>query len=124
MKQGLEDQVYYKFLKYYYKLAKESRTDSKEKSKNIWIVKPGENSNRGSGIKVCLNLEEIKAILKKKELYSDGSYRTWIVQSYIEKPLLYHRRKFDIRHYMMISCVNGIVKGYWYKEGYCRTTSS
>lgn len=36
------------------------------KSKNIWIVKPGQNSNRGNGIKVCLNIEEIKAILKKK----------------------------------------------------------
>lgn len=33
-------------------------------------------------------------------------------------------RKFDLRHYMMISCVNGIVKGYWYKEGYVRTTST
>ena len=25
---------------------------------------------------------------------------------------------------MMMSCVNGIVKGYWYKEGYVRTTSA
>jgi len=25
---------------------------------------------------------------------------------------------------MMISCINGIVKGYWYKEGYVRTTST
>jgi tubulin---tyrosine ligase len=24
----------------------------------------------------------------------------------------------------MMSCVNGIVKGYWYKLGYVRTTSS
>lgn len=25
---------------------------------------------------------------------------------------------------MMISCVNGIMKGYWYEDGYVRTTSS
>jgi tubulin monoglycylase TTLL3/8 len=24
----------------------------------------------------------------------------------------------------MITCVNGIIKGYWYQEGYVRTTSS
>lgn len=27
--------------------------------KNIWIMKPGENSNRGTGIVVCKNLREI-----------------------------------------------------------------
>jgi hypothetical protein len=32
---------------------------------------------------MCLSLEEIKAILKKKEKYQDGSYRTFIVQAYI-----------------------------------------
>lgn len=25
---------------------------------------------------------------------------------------------------MMITCVNGILKGYWYREGYVRTSSS
>jgi len=25
---------------------------------------------------------------------------------------------------MMITCVNGLIKGYWYKDGYVRTTSS
>lgn len=24
----------------------------------------------------------------------------------------------------MITCVNGLIKGYWYKDGYVRTTSS
>ena len=57
IKEGLEDPVYYKFLKYYYKRAKDIRAAEGKKEKNIWIVKPGENSNRGSGIKVCLTLE-------------------------------------------------------------------
>ena len=73
---------------------------------------------------MCLTLDQIKAILKKRERYGDGSYRTFIVQAYIERPLLYFKRKFDIRHYIMMSCVNGIIKGYWYKLGYVRTTSS
>lgn len=45
------------------------------------------------------------------------------MQKYLERPLLYHRRKFDIRHYMMVSCINGSFKGYWYEDGYIRTTS-
>ena len=43
---------------------------------------------------------------------------------YLEKPLLYQKRKFDLRHYMMVTCVNGVLKGYWYRDGYVRTTSS
>ncbi len=38
--------------------------------------------------------------------------------------MLYYKRKFDIRHYMLITCVNGIFKAYWYEEGYIRTSSS
>jgi hypothetical protein len=32
---------------------------------------------------MCLTLDQIKAILKKREKYGDGSYRTFIVQAYI-----------------------------------------
>lgn len=42
----------------------------------------------------------------------------------MEKPLLYQGRKFDIRHYMLISCIAGSMKAYWYQEGYVRTSSS
>lgn len=50
--------------------------------------------------------------------------KTYILQKYIERPLLYKRRKFDLRHFVLLTCSNGIMKGYWYKEGYVRTTSS
>ena len=36
------------------------------KIRNIWIIKPGEYTNRGYGIRVCLSLDEIKKILKQK----------------------------------------------------------
>jgi tubulin--tyrosine ligase len=115
-------------LRYYHKRNKEIGVHNqgklqKLKEYNSWIVKPGENSNRGNGIKMCLTLEEIKNVLKQRERYYDGTYRTHIVQAYIERPLLYHKRKFDLRHYVMITCINGILKGYWYKEGYVRTTA-
>lgn len=31
--------------------------------RNIWIVKPGENTNRGVGITVLKDLDEIKALI-------------------------------------------------------------
>jgi len=31
--------------------------------KQIWIVKPGENTNRGCGIQVCRELAQIKDII-------------------------------------------------------------
>lgn len=70
-----------------------------------------------------MNLQEIKSILKRRERHDNGNLKTYIIQSYIEKPFLYQRRKFDIRHYMMITSINGVIKGYWYELGYIRTTS-
>ena len=90
----------------------------------MWILKPGEFSNRGNGITVCHFLDEINLRLKSKERSSDGALRTFIIQKYIEKPLLYKSRKFDIRHFMLVTCFNGVFKAYWFPEGYVRTSSS
>lgn len=90
----------------------------------MWIIKPGEFSNRGNGISVCYSLDDVLLRLKSKEKSSDGNPRTFILQKYIEKPLLYKSRKFDIRHYMLLTCFNGVTKAYWYPEGYIRTASS
>jgi hypothetical protein len=48
--------------------------------------------------------------------------RPLIVQEYI-RPFLYQGRKFDIRHYMLVTSHNGLIRGYWYREGYIRTSS-
>ena len=56
---GLEDTEYLRFLQEFYRR-------SKVDSRNIWIVKPGEISNQGSGITVCHSLQEIKNIIKNK----------------------------------------------------------
>lgn len=87
----------------------------------VWIVKPGENSNRGKGIRLC-SFSSISRLLKKAK-HENGQAVTYIVQSYINRPFLYNNRKFDIRHFMMLTSVNGVVKAYWYKEGYIRTSS-
>ncbi len=60
--------------------------------------------------------------MKYKKFHKNGELKTYIVQKYL-KPFLYNSRKFDIRHYLLITSVNGIIKGYWYKSGYIRTSS-
>lgn len=41
----------------------------------------------------------------------------------MENPYLYNKRKFDIRTYLLVTTVNGIIKAYFFNEGYIRTTS-
>lgn len=48
---------------------------------------------------------------------------TFVVQQYLGDLLLYQRRKFDIRTYCLLTRVGGVLKGYWYQEGYIRTSS-
>ena len=37
--------------------------------------------------------------------------------------MLYDKRKFDIRCYLLMTSVNGLLKAYWYSDGYVRTSS-
>jgi len=48
-----------------------------QKDANIWIIKPGENSNRGTGIQVASNLNEITNMIQ--QLSSKNGNRTSIV---------------------------------------------
>jgi len=53
---------------------------------------------------------------------SNGKKRSHIIQKYLI-PYLYNKRKFDIRSYILVTSMNGILKCYWYEEGYIRTAS-
>jgi len=105
VKEGLQDAQFLKFQAFFN--GEESLEESydetiKSLGKQIWIVKPGENTNRGCGIQVCKELQQIKDIVK-----NCGQSRSYIIQKYIEKPLLYKGRKFDIRCYTLMTCVQG-----------------
>lgn len=79
---------------------------------NTWIIKPGENSNRGVGITVVKTIREVQSIIGRPTR-KDGD-RTFIIQKYIDYPLLVHKRKFDFRCYGLLSSINGSLKGYCY----------
>jgi hypothetical protein len=40
--------------------------------RNIWIVKPGENTNRGTGIDVCSDLNEIRHLVMQSGAGANG----------------------------------------------------
>jgi len=93
-----------------------SDSSEAEENKQYWIIKPGENTNRGKGIKVWDSIQQLKKYMK-------GSTRSWfIIQRYISNPMLIDRRKFDIRWFGLFTCINGVKKAYFYQGGYLRTS--
>mmetsp|Transcript_33812 Transcript_33812/g.32897 ORF Transcript_33812/g.32897 Transcript_33812/m.32897 type:complete len:98 (-) Transcript_33812:578-871(-) len=80
IKEGLSDPEFYKFKNFYFneeqeikaqKVMKTQKPEEQEmgvvpsNKKNIWIIKPGENSNRGNGIIVAKEFEEIKKLVEE-----------------------------------------------------------
>lgn len=81
-------------------------------SKNLWIVKPG-GSSRGRGIAVKSDYGAILDYIKNTK------GRHWVVQKYIENPLIIESRKFDIRQWVLIEKWNPLTV--WiYDESYIR----
>lgn len=82
---------------------------------NLWVVKPAALSC-GAGIYVTSDLEEI----------IDYSYRedqNYVVQKYIERPLLVHGTKFDIRQYFVISIDDTHFRGWYHPLCYIKLAS-
>ena len=80
----------------------------------LYIVKPT-NSSCGKGIVVTKGLVSTLNCLKKRNF-------DCIVQKYIEKPFLIHKRKFDIRVWVCITNLEPLVM-WQFSEGYLRFTS-
>lgn len=82
--------------------------------KTVWILKPS-SLNRGRGIEVFNSLEKFDEICSS---FDDSI--NFVVQQYIENPLLFNKRKFDIRMWVLINHDNSV---YVFKQGYIRTSS-
>jgi len=67
---------------------------------------------------VFSDIEEIREYTAGSEKWSN-----WVVQKYIEKPMLIMNRKFDIRIFGLITTIHGVMKAYFFKHCYVRTNS-
>ena len=72
--------------------------------------------NQGKGIEIFRNIRDIQQFIFSKP----QSNSLWVVQKYVEKPMLYLGRKFDLRIWVLFTCKNDL---YVYKKGYMRTSS-
>ena len=89
--------------------------------KNMWLIKPAA-ANRGIGIEIFSKISEVKQFLREKERWKEH----WIIQKYIERPLLLEKRKFDIRAWMLLTTAKDgtkAVEAYIYDEWYVRLSS-
>ena len=80
--------------------------------RNIWIMKPS-NLSRGRGV-TCVD-----SLLPIEQSLSATNDSGLIVQKYIENPLIINQRKFDIRQWVLVTCLNPLTIWMW-KEPYLR----
>mmetsp|Transcript_6662 Transcript_6662/g.11767 ORF Transcript_6662/g.11767 Transcript_6662/m.11767 type:complete len:805 (+) Transcript_6662:5468-7882(+) len=79
--------------------------------KSAWITKPTSLS-KGRGISCHESLESIKEVLKHR----DGM---WVIQKYIENPLILIKKKFDIRQWALVTDLNPLTV-WFYERCYLR----
>lgn len=93
----------------------------KLRGETMWIAKPAK-LNRGRGIQVFNSAKQVEKFLSSRSWKNP-----WVVQKYIENPLLLAGRKFDIRQLVLVTpsqSSGGIAQRvYMYRDSYVRTSS-
>ncbi|XP_065186459.1 protein polyglycylase TTLL10-like [Sycon ciliatum] len=89
-----------------------------------WILKPS-NSYGGAGIEVLhgrSGIEKMKERFTPCQRWHSGLKpdNRYIVQQYLERPLLLHGKKFDIRMYMLLASTQPSLV--FYRQGYVRAS--
>jgi hypothetical protein len=88
---------------------------------NLWLLKPS-NGSGGDGIVISSDIHELERAINTAKV----STQSFIFQKYLETPLLFHGRKFDLRVWAVLADDPKSPLGlrvYAYREGYARTSS-
>ncbi|XP_077432304.1 protein polyglycylase TTLL10 [Vanacampus margaritifer] len=97
-------------------------------STQMWICKPT-GLNQGRGIFLLKSMEDVAALKLKLQHMDDLRTNTktlhrrpqaYIVQHYIQRPLLLRGKKFDVRSYLLIACTSPYMV--FFRHGYVRLT--
>ena len=80
---------------------------------NVWLIKPN-NQSDGKGIQIFKNLRDIENFIGSRP-----NKTVWLIQKYIEFPLIYNERKFDLRIWTLITDKNEV---YIYKNSFIKTS--
>ncbi|KAJ8683626.1 hypothetical protein QAD02_019418 [Eretmocerus hayati] len=87
-------------------------------TQNVWILKPG-NKSRGRGIVLLNKLDDIIARVSPSNKSTDTRF---VIQKYIERPLLIYDTKFDIRQWFIVTNAQPLTL-WMYKQSYLRFCS-
>lgn len=90
-----------------------------KKMGGVWIMKPVGKS-QGKGIFLVDKLSQTAQWRNDNRFNPDAPQaESYVVQQYIDKPLLIGGRKFDIRLYVLVTSFNPLVV-YMYRDGFAR----
>ena len=77
----------------------------------LWIIKP-ENDSFRNGVKIINSYNQLESWINKYK------YKNWIIQNFIDNPLLYNNHKFHLRIYAIIINSKKSYNVFVYKNGF------
>eukprot|EP01033_Poteriospumella_lacustris_P014289 gene14290-10213_t len=87
-------------------------------AQNMWIVKPASKS-RGRGIMTFNDLPKLLKYVQLSNTVAGSGSSQWVVQKYLENPLIIANRKFDMRQWVLVYDWNPLTI-YFFDEFYAR----
>lgn len=80
----------------------------------LWYIKCLELDGTTYFTRIVSDLKRMRALVVGSQIYK----KQFVIQKYIENPLLFENRRIILKVYLLITWVNGHLKAFMYKEGF------